>query len=132
MSLARHPLPMSLAEAEANFGWREFDVILVTGDAYIDHPSFGVGIIGRWLEHLGVRVGIMEGVAAPPPDSGLLDPADPVRFGRSNMLSFSPLGTATPGTFYLTNERVQAAVRVSPGSGRVRLMVYQGGKWRNQ
>jgi hypothetical protein len=80
----------------------------------------------------GVRVGIMEGVPAPPPDSGLLDPADPVRFGRSNMLSFSPLGTATPGTFYLTNERVQAAVRVSPGSGRVRLMVYQGGKWRNQ
>jgi hypothetical protein len=80
----------------------------------------------------GVRVGIMPGIPAPPPDSGLLDPADPVRFGRSNMLSFSPLGTATPGTFYVTNGRLQAAVRVTGGSGRVRLMVYRGKKWRDQ
>jgi hypothetical protein len=80
----------------------------------------------------GVRVGILPGVSAPPPDSGLLDPADPVRFGRSNMLSFSPFGTATPGTFYLTNGRLQAAVRVTGGSGRVRLMVYRGGKWGAQ
>ena len=59
MSLARHPLPMSLAEAKANFGWTGFDVILVSGDAYIDHPSFGAALIGRWLEHLGLRVGII-------------------------------------------------------------------------
>jgi hypothetical protein len=80
----------------------------------------------------GVRVGIMPGTPAPPPDSGLLDPADPIRFGRSNMLSFSPLGTATPGTFYVTNDRWQAAVRVTGGSGRVRLMICRGGKWREQ
>jgi hypothetical protein len=48
------------------------------------------------------------------------------------MLSFSPLGTATPGTFYVTNGRLQAAVRVTGGSGRVRLMVYRGKKWRDQ
>jgi len=77
----------------------------------------------------GVRVGIMPGIPAPPPDSGVLDPTDPVRFGRSNMLSFSPLGTATPGTFYVTNGRLQVAVRVTGGSGRVRLMAYRGGKW---
>lgn len=57
--LAKYPLPMSLEEARRNYGWEEFDVILVTGDAYIDHPAFGAGIIGRWLEHLGCRVGII-------------------------------------------------------------------------
>src|SRR5207247_11455673 len=46
-----------------------------------------------------VRVGINAGVPAIPPDSGVLDPADPIRFGKSNMVSFSPPGTATPGTF---------------------------------
>jgi uncharacterized radical SAM protein YgiQ len=59
MSLANYPLPMSLDEARRNFGWTEFDVIIVSGDAYIDHPAFGAGIIGRWLEHLGLRVGII-------------------------------------------------------------------------
>lgn len=77
----------------------------------------------------GVRVGINPGVPAPPPDGGFLDPGDPIRFGRSNMLSFSPLGTATPGTFYLAGEGVQAAVRVTPGSARVRLMVCRRTKW---
>jgi uncharacterized radical SAM protein YgiQ len=40
-------------------GWDQPDVILVTGDAYVDHPSFGVALIGRWLEHLGYRVAIL-------------------------------------------------------------------------
>jgi uncharacterized radical SAM protein YgiQ len=39
--------------------WDQTDVILVTGDAYVDHPSFGVALIGRWLEHLGYRVAIL-------------------------------------------------------------------------
>lgn len=77
----------------------------------------------------GVRVGINEGVSAPPPDSGILDTEDPIRFGRSNMLSFSPLGTATPGTFYLAGEGVQAAVRVTGPSARVRLLVCRGKRW---
>jgi uncharacterized radical SAM protein YgiQ len=51
-------LPMSFEEA-AKRGWDSFDVILVTGDAYIDHPSFGVAIIGRILEAEGYRVGII-------------------------------------------------------------------------
>jgi Tfp pilus assembly major pilin PilA len=78
----------------------------------------------------GVRVGINPGNLAPPPDSGQLDTADPIRFGRSNMLSFSPLGSATPGTFYLAGEGRQAAIRVTPGSSRVRLMICRnGGAW---
>ena len=45
-------------------GWTVCDVILVTGDAYVDHPAFGVALIGRWLEHLGYRVGV---IAQPDP-----------------------------------------------------------------
>ncbi len=40
-------------------GWDRADIILVTGDAYVDHPSFGVALIGRWLEKLGYRVAIL-------------------------------------------------------------------------
>lgn len=51
-------LPMSRAEMDA-LGWDSCDVIIVTGDAYIDHPSFGMAIIGRVLEAQGFRVGII-------------------------------------------------------------------------
>jgi uncharacterized radical SAM protein YgiQ len=51
-------LPMSMDEMEA-LGWDSCDVVLVTGDAYIDHPSFGMAIIGRLLEAQGFRVGII-------------------------------------------------------------------------
>jgi uncharacterized radical SAM protein YgiQ len=51
-------LPMSRREMEA-LGWDECDVILVTGDAYIDHPSFGMALVGRLLEAHGFRVGIL-------------------------------------------------------------------------
>jgi prepilin-type N-terminal cleavage/methylation domain-containing protein len=76
-----------------------------------------------------VRVGFLPGVPAVPPARGLLS-GDPIRFGRADMLSFSPLGTATPGTFYLAGDGVQAAVRVTPGSARVRLMIWRGDPWR--
>ena len=51
-------LPMSRAEMDA-LGWDSCDVIIVTGDAYVDHPSFGMAIIGRLLEAQGFRVGII-------------------------------------------------------------------------
>src|ERR1700733_5411321 len=51
-------LPMSRAEMDA-LGWDSCDVILVTGDAYVDHPSFGMGVVGRALEAQGFRVGII-------------------------------------------------------------------------
>jgi uncharacterized radical SAM protein YgiQ len=51
-------LPMSREEMDL-LGWDQCDVILVTGDAYVDHPSFGMAIVGRVLEAQGFRVGII-------------------------------------------------------------------------
>src|SRR6267378_2615313 len=51
-------LPTSRAEMDA-LGWQQCDVIIVTGDAYVDHPSFGMAIIGRLLEAQGFKVGII-------------------------------------------------------------------------
>jgi uncharacterized radical SAM protein YgiQ len=51
-------LPASREEMLAR-GWQHVDVVLVTGDAYVDHPSFGVALIGRWLESHGLRVAIL-------------------------------------------------------------------------
>src|SRR5262245_12936892 len=51
-------LPMSQAEM-ADLGWDSCDIVLVTGDAYVDHPSFGMAIVGRLLEAQGFRVGIL-------------------------------------------------------------------------
>jgi uncharacterized radical SAM protein YgiQ len=70
-------LPMSRAEMDA-LGWDSCDVIIVTGDAYVDHPSFGMAVIGRLLEAQGFRVGI---IAQPEWTS-----ADPFRaLGRPNL-----------------------------------------------
>ncbi|WP_196140417.1 YgiQ family radical SAM protein [Aliikangiella sp. G2MR2-5] len=51
-------LPMSKAEMD-ELGWDSCDIIIVTGDAYVDHPSFGMAVIGRFLESQGFRVGII-------------------------------------------------------------------------
>lgn len=70
-------LPMSCAEMDA-LGWDSCDIILVTGDAYIDHPSFGMALVGRLLEAQGFRVGIIS-----QPD---WQSADPFRvLGRPNL-----------------------------------------------
>ncbi|MEA3277640.1 MAG: YgiQ family radical SAM protein [Pseudomonadota bacterium] len=70
-------LPMTRAEMDA-LGWDSCDVIVVTGDAYVDHPSFGMAIIGRLLEAQGFRVGI---IAQPDWTSA----ADFRRLGRPNL-----------------------------------------------
>ena len=51
-------LPMSRVEMD-ELGWDSCDIIIVTGDAYVDHPSFGMALIGRVLEAQGFRVGII-------------------------------------------------------------------------
>ena len=51
-------LPMSKKEASKR-GWDEFDVILISGDAYVDHPAFGTSVIGRIIEGEGLKVGIV-------------------------------------------------------------------------
>ncbi len=51
-------IPMTQKEVELN-NWSEVDFVLVTGDAYVDHPSFGVAVIARQLEHYGYKVAIL-------------------------------------------------------------------------
>jgi uncharacterized radical SAM protein YgiQ len=58
MAEAKQFLPMSRAEMKVR-GWDELDVLIITGDAYIDHPAFGAAVIGRVLEADGWRVGII-------------------------------------------------------------------------
>ena len=70
-------LPMSRAEMD-QLGWDSCDIIVVTGDAYVDHPSFGMAVIGRVLEAQGFRVGI---IAQPDWQS-----ADPLKaLGKPNL-----------------------------------------------
>jgi uncharacterized radical SAM protein YgiQ len=70
-------LPMSREEMDL-LGWDSCDIILVTGDAYVDHPSFGMAVIGRVLEAQGFRVGI---IAQP----DWHDSEDFARLGRPNL-----------------------------------------------
>lgn len=62
-------LPRTRAQMEQR-GWAELDVLLVTGDGYVDHPSFGVAVIGRYLEAQGYRVGILDVPDLEPDGSG--------------------------------------------------------------
>lgn len=70
-------LPVTKEEA-AQRGFKNLDIILVTGDAYVDHPSFGVAVIGRVLEKAGFTVGI---IAMP----NFLDSSSIEIFGRPNL-----------------------------------------------
>ncbi|MFP6844756.1 MAG: YgiQ family radical SAM protein [Thalassolituus sp.] len=69
-------LPMSREEMDV-LGWDSCDVILVTGDAYVDHPSFGMAVMGRMLESQGFRVGIIA-----QPDWN--NPQDFMKLGKPN------------------------------------------------
>lgn len=80
-------LPMSRDEMD-QLGWDSCDIILVTGDAYVDHPSFGMAICGRMLEAQGFRVGIIA-----QPDWNSKD--DFMRLGKPTCSSASPPATWT-------------------------------------
>ncbi len=64
----------------ARLGWQEIDILLVTGDAYVDHPSFAAALLGRWLIAHGYRVGI---IAQPPWDT----PEHIMRMGRPTLFA---------------------------------------------
>jgi hypothetical protein len=57
--ISAYPFLPTSAEEIRERGWKQADVILITADAYVDHPSFGVAMIGRWLEKLGYRVAVL-------------------------------------------------------------------------
>ncbi|MFQ5670221.1 MAG: Tfp pilus assembly protein FimT/FimU [Acidobacteriota bacterium] len=82
------------------------------------------------LSHIahGVRAGILPRSSIPrlPPQQGLLSGTDdPVKFGRSDLLSFAPAGSATPGSLYLTDGMDMTAIVVNGVTGRLRLFRYK-------
>lgn len=107
------PLPMTMKEAE-NRGWDELDVVFITGDAYIDHPSFAMAILGRTLEAAGFRVGIVS-----QPDWRNCD--DWRRFGRPRLFFGISAGNMDSMiNHYTANRKVRNSDAYSPG-GRIGL-----------
>ena len=101
-------LPMSRAEME-QLGWDSCDVIIVTGDAYVDHPSFGMAIVGRVLEAQGFRVGI---IAQPDWHSA----ADFERLGRPNLFFGITAGNMdSMVNRYTADRRVRSDDAYTPG-----------------
>ncbi len=94
-------LPTTAAECSLR-GWHEVDIVLVTGDAYVDHPSFGVALIGRWLEAHGYRVAIL---AQPDYRQGC---EDFKRFGRPRLF------------FGITAGNIDSIVANYSGNGKIR------------
>ncbi len=109
----RPPLPMTRAEMEAR-GWDEVDVVFVTGDAYVDHPSFANGILARVLEAAGFRVAVL---AQPDWKS-----AEPWRtFGRPRLFFAVSAGNMDSMiNHYTANKKVRNDDAYSPG-GRIGL-----------
>jgi uncharacterized radical SAM protein YgiQ len=105
---ATQPLPMTRAEMEAR-GWDEVDVVFVTGDAYVDHPSFAMALIGRLLESEGLRVAIL---SQPNWQS-----ADPWReFGRPRLFFGISAGNMDSMiNHYTANRKVRNDDAYSPG-----------------
>jgi uncharacterized radical SAM protein YgiQ len=109
----RVALPMSMDEARQR-GWHELDVVFVTGDAYVDHPSFAMAILGRVLEAAGFRVGIVS-----QPDWRNCD--DWRRFGRPRLFFAVSAGNMDSMiNHYTANRKRRNDDAYSPG-GRIGL-----------
>ena len=103
-----HWLPTTKKELE-RLGWNELDVILFSGDAYVDHPSFGVAVIGRVLESVGLKVAIV-----PQPDwHG--DYRDFKKLGRPRLFfGISPGCMDSMVNKYTANKRLRSEDAYSP------------------
>jgi uncharacterized radical SAM protein YgiQ len=107
------PLPMSMDEAKAR-GWDEIDVVFITGDAYIDHASFAMALLGRVLEAAGFRVGIVS-----QPDWRTCDAWR--TFGKPRLFFAISAGNMDSMiNHYTANRKVRNADAYSPG-GRIGL-----------
>ena len=90
-------------------GWSEIDVLLVTGDAYVDHPSYGTAVIGRLLESRGYRVGIIA-----QPDWHKQD--DFLRLGRPRLCACVTAGNVDSMVAnYTANKRLRREDDYGPG-----------------
>ena len=107
-SPASPPLPMSREEMFAR-GWDEVDVVFVTGDAYVDHPSFAMALLGRLLESEGFRVAILS-----QPDWRSCEPWRV--FGRPRLFFAISAGNMDSMiNHYTANRRVRNDDAYSPG-----------------
>lgn len=87
----------------------------------------------HWLGNRfpGIRFSFVPGIegGADPSGTKIGDVTDPIRFGKSDICSFSPIGNASPGTVYLSDRRNrQAAVRVTPTTARIQVWTWHGKK----
>jgi uncharacterized radical SAM protein YgiQ len=106
-------LPMTRAEMHAR-GWDAVDVVFVTGDAYVDHPSFAMAILGRVLESAGFRVAMLS-----QPDWRSCDPWR--QFGRPRLFYATSAGNMDSLiNHYTANKKVRNDDAYSPG-GRIGL-----------
>ena len=103
--MSRQPLflPMSLQEGE-NRGIRQFDIILITGDAYVDHPSFGTALIGRVLWDAGFSVGIIAQPQVKSPEDFEALKAPRLFFGISSGNVDSMVDNYTPNLRWRSND----------------------------
>lgn len=94
-------LPCTLKEVK-KLGWEEIDIILFTGDAYVDHPSFGIAVIGRYLTHHGYKVAVV-----PQPNT------------KDDLRDFKKLGK--PRLFFgVSSGNMDSIVNHYTGNGRLR------------
>src|SRR6185312_10271040 len=101
-------LPASRAEMD-ELGWESCDIVIVTGDAYVDHPSFGMAIVGRVLEAQGFRVGILA-----QPDWHSAEPF--MALGRPNLLFGITAGNMDSlVNRYTSDRRVRSDDAYTPG-----------------
>lgn len=114
VQLGRNPrhssrfLPTTREEMNAR-GWRELDILIVTGDAYVDHPAFGPVLIARFLEGRGYKVGV---IAQPKWDS----PEDLARMGRPRLFVGVAAGNLDSMLNKLTaQKKVRSEDQYSPG-----------------
>lgn len=102
-------LPITKKEAELR-GWDEVDVVIVTGDAYVDHPSFGAAVIGRVLEHEGYRIALI------PQPNWRDDLRDFRKFGRPRLFFGISAGAMdSMVNHYTANRRLRSDDAYTPG-----------------
>jgi uncharacterized radical SAM protein YgiQ len=102
-------LPTSVKEMNL-CGWDEADVVLFSGDAYIDHPSFGSGIISRWLEYLGLKVAVV------PQPNWRDDLRDFKKFGKPKLFFAVTAGNMDSMiNHYTANRRLRSDDAFTPG-----------------
>ncbi|HLM71209.1 MAG TPA: YgiQ family radical SAM protein, partial [Polyangiaceae bacterium] len=104
----RRFLPTTREEMEAR-GWTELDILLVNGDAYVDHPAFGAALIGRFLEARGFRVGIIS-------QPSYQDTSDLLRMGVPRLMVGVTAGNLDSMLNKLTaQKKIRSEDQYSPG-----------------